>query len=167
MWQIGISYVFDLGDVRSDSINVAGNVTDPSTYLVRERINYDYLCQPVEGDPSDENVWEEFCDGEDREDDPVHEPLDVVVLVSGLDGLDGAVGGIDEADAVAEELSAVTEHQPEREKRHDACSVEIEKNKLILKKSFGSFFDKLNILICSLKINDKNIIRQKTRSLCA
>jgi len=148
MWQIGISYVSDLGDVRSDSINVAGNVTDPSTYLVRERINYDYLCQPVEGDPSDENVWEEFCDGEDREDDPVHEPLDVVVLVSGLDGLDGAVGGIDEADAVAEQLSAVTEHQPEREKRHDACSVEIEK------KIIWIIFWLIRILICSLKINE-------------
>ena len=71
-----------------------------------------YLCQPVEGDPSNKDVREELYDGEDWEDDPVGQPLHVIVLLLGLDGLDGAVGGVDKANPVAQQLSTVAEHQP-------------------------------------------------------
>ncbi len=78
------------------------------------------LDQPVEGDPADEELGEEFTDGEGGEDDPVHEPLRVVVLGRALQGLDGAVSRVDEADEVADELGAVAEHQPEGQEGHDA-----------------------------------------------
>jgi hypothetical protein len=45
------------------------------------------LGEPVERHPSDEEVREELGDREYGEHDPVHQPLDVVVLVLRLDGL--------------------------------------------------------------------------------
>ena len=47
--------------------------------------------------------------------------LRVVILVLGLDGFDGAVGGVDEADGAAEQLRAVAEHQPEDNEGRDTC----------------------------------------------
>ena len=46
------------------------------------------LHEPVHGDPPDEGVGEELSDGEDGEDDPVHQPLRVVRLGARLQGLD-------------------------------------------------------------------------------
>ena len=48
--------------------------------------------------------------------------LSVVVLVLGLDGLDGAEGGVDEADGAAQQLGCVAEHQPEDNEGGDTCS---------------------------------------------
>ena len=47
-----------------------------------------HLHEPVHGDPPDEGVGEELGDGEDGEDDPVHQPLRVVRLGARLQGLD-------------------------------------------------------------------------------
>ena len=49
---------------------------------------FGYLDEPVEGDPADEEVREEFEAGEEGEDDPVHQPLRVVRLRARLQGLD-------------------------------------------------------------------------------
>jgi hypothetical protein len=81
---------------------------------------FTYLSKPVEGNPSDENVGEEFCNGEDGKDDPVHQPLDVVIFAARLDGLDGAICRIYEADSVAKKLSTIAEHQPEGKDSNDA-----------------------------------------------
>ena len=72
-----------------------------------------YLEQPVERHPPDQEVWEELQNGEEGEHDPIHEPLCVVLLVRGLQGLDGAVGGVQEPNAVAEQLGPEAEHQPQ------------------------------------------------------
>ena len=46
------------------------------------------LHEPVHGDPADEGVGEELEDGEEGEDDPVHQPLRVVILPARLESLD-------------------------------------------------------------------------------
>jgi len=47
--------------------------------------------------------------------------LGVVIFILGLDGFDGTVGRVYEADAVAEELGSVAEHEPEGDERDYAC----------------------------------------------
>ena len=44
---------------------------------------------------------------ESGEDNPVGEPLDIVLGVLGLEGLDGAVGRVGEPDMLGNELKAV------------------------------------------------------------
>ena len=80
----------------------------------------DTLEEPVKGDPSDQQVWEELQDWEKCEYDPVHEPLRVVVLGAALQGLDRAVGGVNESDEVAQQLGAEAEHQPQGHKGNHA-----------------------------------------------
>ena len=46
-----------------------------------------YLQEPVEWHPSNKNVWEEFANWEGSEDHPVNQPLCVVVLSGGFQGL--------------------------------------------------------------------------------
>ena len=52
---------------------------------------------------------------EEGQDDPVSEPLGVVILGGGLQGLDGAVGRVGESDSVHQELQGQmvreTEHK--------------------------------------------------------
>ena len=48
------------------------------------------LKEPVEGDPEEEDVGEELEQVEDAVDDPVGQPLGVVVLLRRLDGLDAS-----------------------------------------------------------------------------
>lgn len=38
-----------------------------------------YLGKPVQWEPIEKNVGEEFNDTEDREDNPVHQPLGVII----------------------------------------------------------------------------------------
>jgi hypothetical protein len=71
------------------------------------------LSEPVERDPPDDAVGEKLDDGEEGKDGPVHQPLGVVRLSGRLERLDGPVGGIEESDKVAEQLCAVTEHEPD------------------------------------------------------
>ena len=72
-----------------------------------------YLQEPVERDPSDENVGEELAEWKEGKDDPVHEPLGVVRLARALQGLDRAIRGVNEADEITQELGAIAKHQPE------------------------------------------------------
>ena len=46
-----------------------------------------YLQEPVEWHPSNKNVWEEFTNWEGSKDHPVNQPLCVVVLSGGFQGL--------------------------------------------------------------------------------
>jgi len=43
------------------------------------------LCQPIQGEPVEKNVGEELDHAEHGEDDPVHEPLGVIIPGRGLD----------------------------------------------------------------------------------
>ena len=80
----------------------------------------DALDQPVEGHPTHQDVGEELQHGEEREHHPVHQPLGVVVLGLALQGLDGRVRRVQEADEVAEQLRPVAEHQPQGDHGHHA-----------------------------------------------
>ena len=55
--------------------------------------------------PAGNEVGEVFDDGEEGKDDPVGEPLRVVVLHRALQGLDGAIGGVEEAHRVSQQLN--------------------------------------------------------------
>jgi len=70
------------------------------------------LAQPVEGNPASNEVSEVLQDGEKGEDHPVCEPLGVVPLSLGLEGLDGAVGGVRKTDPVSHQLSSEAKGQP-------------------------------------------------------
>lgn len=62
------------------------------------------LNKPVEGDPEEEDVCEEFEQCEGAVDDPVGEPLSVIVLAVGLDSLYRSISGVEEANEVTQEL---------------------------------------------------------------
>ena len=70
----------------------------------------DALGEPVEGEPADSGVGEGLEDGEEGKDDPVDQPAGLVVLVEALQGLDGAVGGVDESNSECQELEDHREH---------------------------------------------------------
>lgn len=82
----------------------------------------DNLSEPVEGEPTEEPSAEEVKEAEERKDYPVCEPLHVVVRLMCLQGGDGLVGGVDEADQVADQLGKVPEDHVEGEEAKDALS---------------------------------------------
>ena len=54
--------------------------------------------------PAGDEVSEVLDDGEEGKDDPVGEPLRVIVLHRALEGLDGAVGWVEETHGVGQQL---------------------------------------------------------------
>jgi len=69
--------------------------------------------QPVEGNHRSQQAREELNDREDAEGDPVNQPLGVVLLRAGLDGMDGDVGGVQHSNDVAQQLGAIAEDEIE------------------------------------------------------
>ncbi len=83
------------------------------------------LYDPVEWDPRDERVGEEFSSWDEGEHDPVCEPLRVVLLVLGLDGADGHDGRVGAPDQhVADQLRAVAQHQPQQQRAGHAWYIQ-------------------------------------------
>ena len=54
--------------------------------------------------PASDEISEVLNNGEEGKDDPVGEPLRIVVLHRALQGLDGAVGRVEEAHSVGQQL---------------------------------------------------------------
>jgi len=75
----------------------------------------DALGQPVEWHPPGQNVCEELKDREESEDDPVGEPLGVIGLAAGLQGLDRTVGRVHKPNSVCEQLSSKSHSQPQND----------------------------------------------------
>jgi len=71
------------------------------------------LAEPVEGDPANQEVGEELEEGEEGEDNPVGQPLGVVLLHLGLQRLDGGISRVDKPDHVTQQLRPVPKHEPE------------------------------------------------------
>lgn len=63
----------------------------------------------VERDPVEQKVGKDFNDGEESKNDPIDEPLRVVSLDLGFDGLKRLEGGVDESNNAAEGTSADAE----------------------------------------------------------
>jgi hypothetical protein len=72
--------------------------------------------------PPTHRVGEDLEQAEDGEDDPVGQPLRVVVLSRALDGLEAGVGREGEADEAAEELHADADEEEEQRAQQQAAA---------------------------------------------
>lgn len=82
-----------------------------------------HLKQKVEWDDRGQYTGEEFKHREDRIQHPVGQPFGVIFLLAGFDGFHWNVSWVDDADQVAEQLSASTEHQIQGQKAGKSCCV--------------------------------------------
>jgi hypothetical protein len=80
-----------------------------------------YLDEVVEGEPAEQQVGEELKNGENGKNNPVCEPLGVVLFGAGLQGLHGVEGWVEEANHVAQQLSSIAEKQVQCEESDHPC----------------------------------------------
>ena len=79
------------------------------------------LSQPVDWNPFDKSVLEEFDDDTEAKDKPVFQESEVEALAWQTEGLcSSQVGRVDEGNSVAEELRAWTQHHDESDESEDA-----------------------------------------------
>ncbi|CAG9857355.1 unnamed protein product [Phyllotreta striolata] len=70
------------------------------------------LNEPVQREPSNDEIGEIFGDREHGENHPISQPFGVVVFFFRFDGFYGNVSGIEKTDRVAYQLCEIAKHQP-------------------------------------------------------
>jgi len=119
-------------------------------------------CQPqqehklegeVEGEPVDD-VDQALNHGEESENDPVSEPLGIVILLGGEEGIQGVVSGDDEAGEVGQELaSEVEDNEEEVESGEPNGGVDLGDRGLLLKVVEGGILRKLTVELVDITLN--------------
>lgn len=61
-----------------------------------------YFDQPVEWEPTEDDIRKELNSGKQCIDNPISQPLGIVLFVWGLQSMDWAVGRVDESDKVTD-----------------------------------------------------------------
>ena len=74
-------------------------------HLGEKRLGNQSLLLSRQSHPAGDEISKVLDDGEEGKDDPVGEPLRVVALRSTLEGLDGAVGWVEESHSVGQQLN--------------------------------------------------------------
>jgi len=68
------------------------------------------LNQPIEGKPTEDNVWEELKDTEEGEDNPICKPFSVVLFVNAFQSFNWGIGRVYKANDITDQFCKVSEY---------------------------------------------------------